>query len=167
MRFFANISIIILAGMCAGQSYLEVHDYGVSARVDTGIGYDYASITETPSRPSNLAISAYPNPFNSAVTITIDGEFESPMRIEIYDMSGRRVAVAEPVEATVGRLAKDTSTLRQAQGTASSVSVKSPLSKGVLGGLVWCPDPSFPSGVYLVRAGNVAGSAFTRVMYLK
>jgi len=76
------------------------------------------------SRPSDFSLSAHPNPFNSSVTIVLDchsRENENPegFAIEIYDVNGRRVAVAEPVEATVCRLAKDTST--------SSVSVKSPL----------------------------------------
>jgi len=116
-----------------------------------GIGYDYASIAETPSRPSNLAISAYPNPFNSAVTIAIDGEFESPMRIEIYDMSGRRVAELTP-PAPLDRGEEER---------------KSPLSKGDLGGLVWRPAPSLPSGVYLIRAGNGDESTSKRIVFLK
>ncbi len=100
--------------------------------------------------PERLDIRAYPNPFNSAVTIAVDipvGDGSPvPISVEIYDVNGRVVeTVTEPVEVTVGRLAKDTST--------SSVSVKSPSSKGDLGGLfVWQPAPSLPSGIYLVRA---------------
>jgi len=114
---------------------------------------DVSSIGEKGRLPEDFAISAYPNPFNSAVTITVAGvgaTHELPLRVEIFDMNGRLVADAEPankplaVEAGAGRLGKDTST--------SSVSVKSPLSKGDLGALIWRPDPSLGSGVYLVRA---------------
>ncbi len=136
------------------------------------------AINENPpsAKPATLAISAYPNPFNSSVTIAIDGVGAgfTPACVEIYDVNGRRVAtVTEPVEvpvgveATVGRLAKDTST--------SSVSVKSPLLRGDLGGLVWSPAPSLPSGIYLVRASmggrgdldHTGKTATKRVVYLK
>jgi len=141
--------------------------------------------------PAAFEIYAYPNPFNSAVTIALDipgGDGSpAPISVEIYDVNGRRVkTVTEPVEvpigveATVGRLAKDTST--------GSVSVFAPLHKGGQGGsYIWRPDESLPSGVYLVRAtaggrgdldpdgpstssGTVAGSgtvATARVVYLK
>jgi len=120
-----------------------------------------AGISEkSPAKPAAFAISAYPNPFNSSVRIAVEGECDSPMRVEIYDVAGRRVAVAELVEARAGRLAKDTST--------SSVSVKSPLSKGDLGGLfVWQPDESLPSGVYLVRARFGEQSVTNKIIYLK
>ncbi len=122
--------------------------------------------------PDNFTISAYPNPFNSAVTIAFDchsreGGNPEGITVEIYDVNGRCVeTVTEPVEvtigveATVGRLAKDTST--------SSVSVKSPLSKGDLGGfVVWQPAPSLGSGVYLVRASVGNESTSKRIVYLK
>jgi len=138
-----------------------------------------SSIDENPpsAKPEAFEISAYPNPFNSAVTIALDipvGDGSPvPISVEIYDVNGRRVAtVTEPVEvpvgveATVGRLAKDTST--------SSVSVFAPLTKGGQGGsYIWSPAPSLPSGVYLVRArfdrlSDQSGCEMSRrVVYLK
>ncbi len=123
--------------------------------------------------PSKVEISAWPNPFNSAVTIAIDvvGVCDTPLRVEIFDVAGRRVAEIIPPGPPLTRGEEE----------------KSPLSKGRtvrcldLGRLVWTPAPSLPSGVYLVRASvddrkgfdklsrrNVgAYSATKRVVYLK
>jgi hypothetical protein len=56
-------------------------------RLDTtsvDIAYDNALIPDKPS------LSAYPNPFNSRVTISLAG-FEGPAEIAIYDIAGRLV----------------------------------------------------------------------------
>ncbi len=89
-------------------------------------------IAETPT-PQSFAISAYPNPFNSSVTISLDFGSESPKplsTIEIFDVNGRRIGAwrrhAQPGFATV-----------------------KPLRDGEL---IWQPAPSLGSGVYLVRA---------------
>jgi len=138
-----------------GQSRLWWNDYS-----------EYVAIAELSpiAKPEAFAISAYPNPFNSAVTIAAPAGAE----VEVFDVNGRMVAVAEPVEAGAGWLTNDTST--------GSVSVFAPLKKGSQGGsYIWRPAPSLPSGVYLVRAsaggrgdldftGNVATA---RVVYLK
>ena len=131
-----------------------------------------------PAKPGKMEISAWPNPFNASITINIDYRSESrsveqigsgpagvgadftPASVEIYDVSGRKIADAEPVEAGAGRLEKDTST--------GSVPSFAPLNKGGKGGsYIWRPDESLSSGVYLVRAkvGNNAKSQ--RVVYLK
>ncbi|MGC9315509.1 MAG: hypothetical protein ACP5G4_07775, partial [bacterium] len=82
-------------------------------------------------QPLAFEIYAWPNPFNSSVTIAIEGVGDGspvPFDVEIYDVAGRRVADAEPadkphaVEAGAGWLGKDTST--------GSVSVFAPLMKG-------------------------------------
>jgi len=49
-------------------------------------------------KPSTPTISAFPNPFNSSVTITLDCGSTSPERLsstEIYDLSGRMIAKIE------------------------------------------------------------------------
>ncbi|MGC9314877.1 MAG: T9SS type A sorting domain-containing protein, partial [bacterium] len=101
-----------------------------------GIGLDYASIAETPSRPSDISISAYPNPFNSAVTITLDGVgvSDTPLRLEIYDVSGRRMAHA-PFGSAQGA---EFRSLNEVESTDRRQ-------------FVWQPHESIPSGVYLVR----------------
>jgi len=113
-------------------------------------------ISEIPS-PENFALSASPNPFNSSVRIAVEGECDSPMQIEIYDVAGRLIAeITPPAPLDRGEYGK------------------SPLSKGDLGGLfVWQPSPSLPSGVYLVRArfdrlsDRGEESITKRIVYLK
>ncbi len=108
------------------------------------------------SLPKAFSISAYPNPFNSAVTIAIDipvGDGSPvPISVEIYDVNGRRVkTVTEPVEVTAGFVVS--SDINAKHPSTSSGSVFSPLTKGGQGGsYIWTPDESLPSGVYLVRA---------------
>jgi len=119
--------------------------------------------------PHCISLSAYPNPFNSAVTISFDGVGAGspvPIRAEIYDLAGRKISDAEPVEAGAGMVTKDNST--------GSVSATASLTCGDLK-FIWRPDPSLPSGVYLVRArfgqgGPSTGSGSVvskRVVYLK
>jgi len=109
---------------------------------------------ESPRLPEELSISAYPNPFNSAVRIAIDGvgaRHELPLQIDIYDLSGRRVASLIPPGPPLTR------------GEVE----KSPLSKGDLGGLIWQPPTSLPTGIYLVRARVGDDAVSKRIVYLK
>jgi len=137
--------------------------------IDIG-AYEFGSGTfaeEIIPRPEAFAISAYPNPFNSAVTIALDipvGDGSpAPISVEIYDVSGRRVAtVTEPVEVPVGEhlrvLPNDDET---ENGRAHRPSPTQNVS-------IWRPPPSLPSGVYLVRARTDGGlAALERIVYLK
>jgi len=123
--------------------------------------------------PERLDIRAYPNPFNSAVTINLDNRSESrsveqvgygpagegvsdtPLRVEIYDVNGRRIAtVTEPVEVPGGF------------AMSSDFNAKHPSTSS--GGVyVWRPSPSLGSGVYLVRASVGEQSVARRIIYLK
>jgi len=112
------------------------------------------NVPETSAKPDNFSISAYPNPFNSTVTISlsvIPGLIRNP-GIEIYDINGRMVAEIS--------------------------ALNSPLTRGVATkatGCVftWQPAASFGSGVYLVRArfdklsDRGGESVSKRVVYLK
>ncbi len=118
-----------------------------------------STIEEDENLPIAFEMHTYPNPFNSAVTITLDchsRENGNPegFTVEIYDVNGRRVADIIPPDPPLTRGEEER---------------KSPLSKGDLGGLiVWRPDESLPSGVYLVRARVDSGATATkRVVYLK
>ena len=117
-----------------------------------GIGYDYASIEEFSARPGDFAISAHPNPFNSAVTIAIDGVGDGssvPFDVEIYDVNGRMVE-----GGTVGAYC-----IRPFDGSTRLT----PTTQEY----IWSPHESLPSGVYLVRAvaGDVSSSK--RIVFLK
>ena len=108
------------------------------------IGGPVSPVAEViPQKPVSTNISAYPNPFNSAVTISVE-EGLVPSRVEIFDIAGRMVANI-PVGAG----------LRPALGGSKTHPY------------VWTPDASLGSGVYLVRA-TVGDMGITkRVVYLK
>lgn len=128
----------------------------------------FTAISETPDIPVNFAISAHPNPFNSAVTISLDGVgaiHELPLQIEIFDLAGRRIAQL-PDGGTVG----DGSPVPSASGHGD----RAPTNRE----FIWTPDESLGSGVYLVRARfdsrslsgaeAPAGAAVTkRIVYIK
>jgi len=123
--------------------------------------------------PEDFALAAYPNPFNGAVTIAVEGAgiSNTPPRVEIYDVNGRRVAtVTEPVEVPVG------AGLVPARGADSDVNEREGTSPSPTQDLaIWRPAPSLGSGVYLVRAtaggrGDLDPTrrmATKRVVYLK
>jgi len=94
--------------------------------------------------PQKLAISVSPNPFNSAVTISAP----EGAAIEIFDLNGRMVdnnPVGDgfPVPSANGR------------GDLAPTNV------------LWQPDASLGSGVYLVRAKIGDKDITKRVVYLK
>jgi len=114
--------------------------------------------------PREFAIYAYPNPFNSSVTIAIDGVgaiHELPLRVEIYDLAGRRIDV-------ISRSDSDEKS-RTIQGDFSPSGRNDSEAE-----FIWQPDETLPSGVYLVRArwGSAqrpdgGQTAMKRVVYLK
>ncbi len=109
------------------------------------------SISETPGKPDNIEISVHPNPFNSAVRISVGAIHELPLHIEIFDINGRMV-----YKMPVG---------------AGSKPAHAGGSRTLPYEITWQPPASLGSGVYLVRArfGSVpAGETVTkRVVYLK
>ncbi len=122
-------------------------------RHDTGHGpldvalFDPTGIEEFITRPENLTLSTYPNPFNSAVTISI-AVGARPVRIEIFDICGHLMA----------DLPVPTCDFENQQVVPTPV--------------IWQPDASVGSGVYFVRAkidGNngLQPIVAKRVVYLK
>ena len=132
-------------------------------------------IEENPpfAKPEAFSLSAYPNPFNSAVTIAAPagaGVCDTPLRVEIYDVNGRRVAtVTELVEVPVGEHLR---VLPNDDETENGRAHRPSPTHNVA---IWRPDESLPSGVYLVRATvggrgdlNPTGKTATkRIVYLK
>jgi len=102
---------------------------------------------EETSLPEMSSLSIFPNPFNASVAISAPGA----ERIEIFDLNGRRIADAEPVEAGAGGFITGSSPHLQARGT-----------------IVWRPDESITSGVYFIRARYADGtSAEQRAVFMK
>jgi hypothetical protein len=97
--------------------------------------------------PDNISISVSPNPFNSSCEITFANVLWArhavPLQIEIFDLNGKIVWMHD-------------------------VEVKNfePLPK--TNAIVWSPDQTIPSGVYLVRATMQDGrSAEKRVVLVR
>jgi hypothetical protein len=147
------------AGIC------RMYMFEIDERIISGIG------ETAPVKPSAIEISAHPNPFNSAVTIALDGVGDGspvPFDVEIFDVNGRKIDViarrAEPNEAISpnNRSSVPLDTRRDAVSINNCE-------------FVWQPAPSLGSGVYLVRArvggrGDLAPmgqTAVKRVVYLK
>ncbi|RKZ30137.1 hypothetical protein DRQ36_06575 [bacterium] len=105
--------------------------------------YFTTGITEYPVKPERFTISAYPNPFNSAVNIRVSGLGSWVSDIQIFDINGRRIA-----EIPIYR----------------SESVK-PSSTTAPGVCRWTPDESLGSGIYLLRTKGT--NASIKIVYLK
>ncbi|HHS49782.1 MAG TPA: T9SS type A sorting domain-containing protein [candidate division Zixibacteria bacterium] len=132
----------------------------VSSVVSESPGEPFLGIGDAGKLPDRFAISTYPNPFNSAVTITIDGvgaRHELPIQVEIYDVSGRIVENISVGEGPRAFPLDGNSENGSAQGRSLTTRE-----------FIWQPDENLPSGVYLVRATASGGqTAARRVVYLK
>ncbi len=145
-------------------------DYNADGVLDMLCGSDFGGmflylaeavpgVEEADTRPNYLTINAYPNPFNSAVRITIDGVgaiHELPLRVEIYDVAGRKTA-----QLPVGEHLR---VLPNGDGTENGRAHRSSPTQNVV---FWQPADNIGSGVYLVRATAGDKSVTKRVVYLK
>ncbi len=105
-----------------------------------------AAVEEESELPEDFTINAYPNPFNSAVTIFVSGEATSPLQIEIFDINGRLIdVIARPKAAAIPSNQGDCFVGQSPSQTGSSTR-----NDGT--NFIWQPDASLGSGVYLVRA---------------
>jgi len=117
--------------------------------------YEYS-----PPTPDDFRIRAYPNPFNSAVRISVDapvGAGLRPARVEIFDIAGRRAA----------QLPSPSVPLPEGEG-GNSFSLWEKVSEGRMRAeFTWRPDATVGSGIYLVRARLDGQTVTKRVVYLK
>jgi len=115
-------------------------------------------IEETFARPDIFALSAHPNPFNSAVRIAIDAPVEAihelPLRIEVFDIAGHRITKL-PDGGTVGY--EFPLPLPNGRGDLPPTTRE----------YIWQPDETIGSGVYLVRVRFDDKETVARVVYLK
>ena len=79
----------------------EIHDVLIGAgdgyvRLYTGItDTDVPGVGEPPEIPVARLLAAYPNPFNPAATIPFELPGEQRVRLTVFDLRGRRVALLE------------------------------------------------------------------------
>jgi len=119
-------------------------------------------IAETPTaaRPGNLALSAYPNPFNGNCRFQIDDLGMGIDAIEIYDVNGRRIDV-------IARSPQDDAAISQINRSSVSLDTRRDAVSINNYVFVWQPAPSLGSGVYLIRIKTGGETATRRVVYLK
>ncbi len=141
-----------LANYCSDTAFIPVY-------VSDGRLIDLSSgIAEVTSMPTSITIETYPNPFNSAVVISVRGvgaTFRSPGQVglKIFDITGRPVADLPLPRAESG----GNSGYREgcwpdfARGPTP---------------LIWQPEESEPSGVYFVQiiGSNVPAK---KIVYLR
>jgi len=143
-------------GWTEGIQYSTVipgyHGFGADFTFSASDGADVFNLPAGPlaiggELPERLSFMAYPNPFNSAITISlsvIPGLIRNPV-IEVYDIAGRRVA-----EIPIDR----------------SESAE-PLSTKASSVFRWQPDETVSTGIYLVRASFGDEVRTARVVYMK
>jgi len=123
---------------------IRVYNYARCVRDIGSVGIESRS-----SLPEDMDIQAYPNPFNSAVTISLSaGVGASKARpgqigVEILDVSGRMVADLPVPNCDLG----------------NSQFVPTPV--------IWSPEESIGSGVYFVKVANGNTSVSKKLIYLK
>jgi len=128
----------------AGQSYSHYptsYSDIYAFRIDRD-GNDCAGIDEKiVSKPDAIDISAYPNPFNSSVSITAPAGTE----IKIFDLRGTLRLLSVP-DAPLS--------LGETEMTNTRT-------------FIWHPDKSIASGIYFVRASIEGQTIVKRIIYLK
>jgi agmatine deiminase len=126
--------------------------------MEVGVRYIPTVIVAEPAKPlpAKMQIKAYPNPFNSAVTISLDcrGLINQTPTVEIFDINGRQVA-----EIPVGNSVGDGSPVPSSSGRGDLA----PTNETV----IWSPDESVGSGVFFIRVDSSKKSITKRVVYLK
>lgn len=96
--------------------------------------------------PEMIELSVFPNPFNSSCRIDVWKNDDSvPRSIEIYDITGKRVAELSMRGAVLSGCSKG--------------------HDSYIASTVWRPGGSLPSGVYLIRAGD--SGPFKRAMLIE
>ncbi len=99
-----------------------------------------AKVNEIAVSPDDFVMLTFPNPFNSSCIIQVSGIRGQVSGIEVFDLQGKRIA-----DFTDNRL---------------------PITDNRC--VIWQPDETISSGIYLVRARTEDGDCITkRIVYLR
>jgi uncharacterized delta-60 repeat protein len=130
-------------------------------------------IAETLTKPISFELTVSPNPFNSSCAIMVNVEQSRLHRdcvtVEIFDLHGRLVWNKPSDSDNVGA----TSLIKGGKPEAvpinnGDVAKRQGISASAQGVIIWQPEESISSGVYLVRATTDVGQQITkRIVYLK
>ena len=90
---WTNMEVREALMMTASQADMPNNDYGYGlVNIWSAIFYNYSGSTIPPQRPASYSLNtAYPNPFNPAVTLSISMARASLVTIDIFDINGRRI----------------------------------------------------------------------------
>lgn len=132
---------------------IRVYNYARCVRDMESVG-----IEDQSALPEGMDIRAYPNPFNSAITINAPAGVE----IEVFDVNGRRISV----------IIKESFRLDEKyQGDSGKISrlygQKGEAGNDITENFIWQPDESLGSGVYFLRAQMPDEIAFQKIVYLR
>jgi len=122
-------------------------------------------ISETLSKPISFELTVSPNPFNSSCAITT----VTDATVEIFDLHGRLVWNKPSDSDYIGA----TTLIKGGKPEAvplnkGDVAKRQGVSASAQRVIIWQPDETISSGVYLVRATTNDGQQITkRVVYLK
>ncbi|MCK5832967.1 T9SS type A sorting domain-containing protein [bacterium] len=98
------------------------------------------------TKPDNIYLHTYPNPFNSSVKISIETQDFAPLQIEIFDLIGQKIEVLYPYATSLQK--------KEYPGGANEI--------------IWTPNEHVKSGIYLIRIYLDSGeTALKRIVYLK
>ena len=129
--------------------------------------------------PENIGLSAYPNPFNSSVKITVfgiagssdfsEGKQCQEMTLKVYDLRGNLIATSCSADRSASLVPLDKGDRNRASAKVSGDSWTDEQSTGGASSeFIWHPDESIKSGIYIVRAMTEDGRTIAkRIVYLK
>ena len=91
---WTNMEIREALMMTASQADIPNNDYGYGlVNIWSALFYNYSGSTITTQHPASFSLrTAYPNPFNPAVTLAVSVERLSMVNITILDIKGRLIA---------------------------------------------------------------------------
>ena len=124
-------------------------------------------VEETFFQPTTYSLTAFPNPFNSSVVITVsDGRGlarQTLTNIKVYDLRGNVVYAPSSVPSSSGHL------LPEGEGQIlPSPTGRGTEGEGIKSTFIWQPDKSIASGIYFVKVRTKYGLPKTKpIIYLK
>lgn len=126
--------VLTVSNTAAGETYSG--DLFFDFVETTSIGPEYES---TPLSPGSFELSqGYPNPFNGGFTLTFNVLEEAPVKFEIFNQLGQKVATISDEDYFPGQYK-----------------------------VIWRPDETISSGLYFMRASTYNEFSVQKATYLK
>ncbi len=91
----------IMATASQSNSPDNILGYGIADAV-AAADYQFSAVSTREVIPSTLSLTAYPNPVNGQVSITLDIERAQSGKLILFDLLGRKIATLQKHEFSVG-----------------------------------------------------------------